>query len=121
MLLHLDIKEPGIDGDVAKVLEDVDVWDHVVHINDYNSSVIRCDARFKPLAYKGWLDEAGASDADRKRFLARPQQMIFVGGDPADAAKLLGRPAVEPVPLPTDIRTDWTPNGAAATRPANRP
>ena len=97
MLLHLDIKEPGIDGDIAKLLDEADVWDHVVHINDYNSTVIRRDPRFKPLAYKGWLEEVGETDAARQRFLAQPQKMIFVGGDPADAARLLGRPTVEPV------------------------
>ena len=120
MLLHLDIKEPGIDGDIAKLLDEADVWDHVVHINDYNSTVIRRDPRFKPLAYKGWLEEVGETDAARQRFLAQPQKMIFVGGDPADAARLLGRPTVEPVPPPNDIRTDWTPSGPA-TRPTSHP
>lgn len=112
MLLHLDIKEPGIEGDVVRMLEDADVWDHVIQINEYNSDVIRRDARFKPLGYKGWWEEAGASDADRRRFLARPQQMIFVGGDPAEAAKFLGRPALDPVPLPREVRIDSDAGGA---------
>ena len=121
MLLHLDIKEPGIDGDVAKLLDEGDVWDHVVHINDYNSDRLRGDPRFKPLGYKGWLEEAGDTDADRRAFLARPPKMIFVGGDPADAAKLLGRPAIEPVPLPGDIRSDGPASGPASEPQAGHP
>lgn len=116
MLLHLDIKEPGLEEQITRMLEEADLWEQVVHINDYNSSVLRRDPRFTPLDYKGWLEEAGASDTDRQRFLDRPQRMIFVGGDPADAAELLGRIAPERAPLPGDIRADWT-----ATRPATRP
>ena len=33
MLLHLDVKEPGLKGDIAKLLDAADVWDHVVAIN----------------------------------------------------------------------------------------
>lgn len=117
MLLHLDIKEPDIEASISKLLDQADVWDHVVRINDYNSEAIRRDPRYKPLGYKGWLEEAGEGDDARRRYLARPQEMIFVGGDPTDAAKLLGRPAVEPVPLPGNLRIDWTPTGPT-TQPA---
>lgn len=111
MLLHLDIKEPDLEAAILKALDQADVWDHVVRINDYNSQTLRGDPRYKPLGYKGWLEEAGDGDDARRQYLARPQKMIFVGGDPADAAKLLGRPTIEPVPLPTNVRINWTPTG----------
>lgn len=117
MLLHLDIKEQDIEAAVGKLLDQADLWDHVVRINDYNSEAIRRDPRYKPLGYKGWLEEAGEGDDARRRYLARPQKMIFVGSDPAEAAKLLGRPADDPVPLPGNIRIDWTPTGPT-TQPA---
>ena len=33
MLLHLDVKTEGLDDDVARMLDDADMWDHVVAVN----------------------------------------------------------------------------------------
>lgn len=44
-LLHLDIKEPGIEDGIAAMLDQADVWDHVVEVNDYNADRIRSDPR----------------------------------------------------------------------------
>lgn len=109
MLLHLDIKEPGLDAAVAAMLDVSDAWDHVVHINTYNSEMLRADPRLKLLAYKGWVHEAGQTDASQKAFLAKPAPMVFSGGDPAKALKLIGRESpLSPIPLPNGLRLTWT-------------
>ena len=104
MLLHLDIKEPGLDADIAALLDAADAWDHVVHINDYNSEALRKDKRLTLFFYKGWLHEAPEGDAARRQWLTKPGQMIMVGKDPAEAAKVLGRGPVEAVPMPEGLR-----------------
>ncbi len=112
MLLHLDIKEPGLDGDIAALLDASDTWDHVVHINDYNSEKLRADPRLKLFTYKGWDHEAGQTEAAQKAFLAKPAPMVFAGGDPAKALKLIGRAVTAPaVPLPDGLRIVWTKGG----------
>jgi hypothetical protein len=93
MLLHLDIKEPGLEKEIAMLLDEADVWQHVVHINAYHSEELRKDPRLKLLRYKGWLHEAGTSEAQQAAFLKRPEEMIFVKDDPGAAVKLVGRGA----------------------------
>lgn len=112
MLLHLDIKEPGLDGEIARLLDASDTWDHVVHINAYNSEKLRTDPRLKLLSYKGWDHEAGQSEASQKAFLAKPAAMVFGAGSPAKALKLIGREgAVQTVSLPEGLRVLWTKTG----------
>jgi Domain of Unknown Function (DUF1080)/Glycerophosphoryl diester phosphodiesterase family len=112
MLLHLDIKEPGLDADIAALLDASDTWDHVVHVNAYNSDKLRADSRLKLLQYKGWDHEAGGTEAAQKAFLARPAPMVFAGGSPAKALELIGRtPNGKPVPLPDSLRVSWTKDG----------
>ncbi len=102
MLLHLDVKEPGLEDDIARLLEEADAWEHVVSINTYNSSRLRQHPNFKPLAYKG----PGLGDQRRdmdpaavQAQLARPGQMIMVD-DPRVAAYILKRPARLVAPMP---------------------
>ena len=112
MLLHLDIKEPGLDGDIAALLTSSDTWDHIVHITSYHSEKLRTDPRLKLFAYKGWDHEAGQTDAALKNFLARPAPMVLAGGDPAKALKLIGRAVTAPaVLLPEGLRIAWTKDG----------
>jgi len=95
MLLHLDVKEPGLEDDIARQLEEADVWDHVVSINTYNTVRLRQHPKFKPLAYKGpgLSGERRDMDSDAvKAQLARPGQMIMVD-DPRVAARVLQRQA----------------------------
>lgn len=109
MLLHLDIKQPGLDDDIAGMLDEADLWDHVVFINDYNSQKLRGHLRFKPLSFKApglfeqrldWDPQAVTSA------LAKPGDMIIVD-DPRLAARELKRPPFEPVSLPDGLRTEW--------------
>lgn len=115
MLLHIDIKEPGLDDAISAMLDASDTWDHVVHINTYNSEKLRASPRLKLLSYKGWDHEAGQTDASQKVFLAKPAPMVFAGGDPTRALKLIGRVSspLKPIPLPDELRTPWTQNKPA--------
>jgi hypothetical protein len=61
MLLHLDVKEPGLEDDIARQLDNADAWDHVVSINTYNAARLRTHPKLKLLAYKG----PGLSEARR--------------------------------------------------------
>ncbi len=109
MMLHLDIKEPGLDDAISALLDASDTWDHVVHINHYNSEKLRTSPRLKLLSYKGWDYEAGQTDASKKAFLAKSAQMVFAGGDPTKALRLIGRaPSFSPIPLPSGLLLTWT-------------
>ena len=109
MLLHLDIKEPGLDAAIAEMLDASETWDHVVHINAYNSEELRASPQLRLLSYKGWDHEAGQTDASQTAFLAKPAPMVFAGGDPAKALKLIGRTSpFRPIPLPDGLRLPWT-------------
>ncbi len=93
MLLHLDIKEPGIDHHVATVLTESDVWEHVVSINEYNAAALLADPQYKPLRYKapGMFEDGSDRDIEAvRRALGRPGEMIIVD-DPRIAAEVLGR------------------------------
>jgi|GEM_PF-404369 len=119
MLLHLDIKESGLDDEISALLDASDTWDHIVRINDYNSEKLRTDPRLKLLDYKGWDHEAGQTEAAQKAFLAKLATMVFAGGSPAKALTLIGREApVKPVPLPDGLRVQWTKDGPVAASSA---
>jgi hypothetical protein len=112
MLLHLDIKEPGLDDDIKALLDAADVWDHVVSINDYNSEKLRTDPRLKLLAYKGWFPQPGSPTASVpiEQLLARPGRMVIMDDDPAPAAAALKRaPPASRVPVPRELREKWRP------------
>lgn len=110
MLLHLDIKEAGCQEQMIAMFDEADVWDHIVHINPYNSDKILQHPSLELYQYKGWLEEAGdvSKPEVAKRFLDRPGQMIFCKRDPRTAVKLLGRSVpAQPVPLPKNLRIPW--------------
>ncbi len=105
MLIHLDIKEPDLQADIARLLEAADVWDHVVHINDYNSDELRAQPRFRPLAYAGWVPN-DASPAEIRRFCeqAHRQGLMVFCDDPGPAVRALDRDRPAAVPLPAAVR-----------------
>ena len=104
MLLHLDIKEPGLEQDIARLLDAADAWDQVVAVNEYNAAELRKNPKLKLLTYKvSGLDE-GRLDMDPdqvKGALAKPGNMIMVD-DPRVAARQLKRKP-QPVPLPEHV------------------
>lgn len=102
MLLHLDIKEPGLEDDIARLLDDADAWDHVVAVNTYNAARLLKHPKLKLLAYKGSGLYEQRRDMDLEAVqaqLARPGQMIMVD-DPRVAARVLRREPYLPVSLP---------------------
>src|SRR5262245_10070824 len=103
-LLHLDIKEPGLDKAIAALLDRLDMWDHVAFCNDDNAGVLRGHPKLKLLSYKapGLFD--GRLDVDATAIAAalkKPGNGLIVD-DPRGAVAALGRRlgpvSKEPVP-----------------------
>jgi len=106
MLLHLDVKEPGLEDDIARLLDSADMWDDIVEINAENATALRESPKARRLAYKafGWQEGRMDMNPDRvKDGLATPGNMIMVD-DPRAAARELKREVLR-VPLPDDLRT----------------
>ena len=120
MLLHLDIKRPGLDGQIAALLDAAGVWDHVVAVNRDTAPGLARDPRVRLLAYKGPGLYEGRHDLDPtavRAQLQRPGQLVMVD-DPRVAAQVLGREPVAHVPLPTGLRAEWP---ARFSRPRPQP
>jgi hypothetical protein len=109
-LLHLDVKEPGLQDDIERMLDQADVWDHIVYVNAGNAERLRAHSKVRLLHYKGSFPQGKhARDPDAIRdFLGKPGNMIFCE-DPRDAARALNRQPVPPVPLPEGLRVPWSP------------
>lgn len=98
MLLHLDLKAPDLEEEVAAWLTDAGLWDHVVSINANHAAGLRSDARYRPLRYKVPGLYAGRLDMDLETVraaLREPGDMILVD-DPRVAAVALDRPSHQP-------------------------
>lgn len=111
MLLHLDVKEPGLEEDITKLLDAADVWDHVVAINESNAASLRKNPEVHLLAYKAFGWQEGRMDMNPEKVvdgLAKPGHMIMVD-DPRVAARELGRKTLH-VPLPDNLRASWRPD-----------
>lgn len=110
MLLHLDVKEPGLQDEIERLFNEADIWDHVVEVNAGNAEWLRGHPRVKLLRYKGWLPQGGEKPdwpAIRK-FLEQPGDMVFCKEDPALAVEALERKAPEAVPLPEHLWRRWS-------------
>lgn len=90
--LHLDVKEPNLEGAIAESLSARGLWNRVVSINSYNAELLRADPRFRELDYKGPLyhnrEEYFAEQV--RAMLQQPGKMVIVD-DPRYVAALLGR------------------------------
>jgi glycerophosphoryl diester phosphodiesterase len=113
MLLHLDIKEPGLEEDIAALLTQADAWDHVVSVNAYNATNLLRNPKLKLLAYKAGLFEArrDVDPAAVRAALPGAGEMIIVD-DPRVASRALGRPAHQPVPLSKSLCVEHGPETA---------
>jgi hypothetical protein len=54
-LIHLDIKEKGLDKPIAELLTQMDMWDHVAYCNSETGGIILRDPRLKLRRYKAGL------------------------------------------------------------------
>ena len=124
----LKAKYNYIQNDLANMLEKMDMWDHVVVVNKYNSDRLRPpddSSRRDPNApynkvklksYKGWAPSPDGSDekkveAIRKWMPTEPGgQMVFCRY-PRLSARAMGKKAVKATPLPKNLRAWWGPNG----------
>jgi hypothetical protein len=115
MLLHLDVKEPGLEEAIARLLDAADMWDHVVAINESNAAALRENPRARLLAYKAFGWQEGRMDMSPEKVrdgLAKPGNMIMVD-DPRVAARELKRKVVR-VPVPDGLRAPWLADRTAA-------
>ncbi len=113
MLLHLDVKEAGLQDEIMAMLDEADVWEHIVEVNVGNAEKIRSHSKVKLLPYKGWWPAGkDAEDPDMARStLAKPGVMIICE-EPGAAVKMLKKPVPPaPVPLPGSLRVLWKPEG----------
>jgi len=114
MLLHLDVKEPELDGQIGVMLDGADMWDHVTAVNSTTAPTLAKDPRVKPLRFKGPGIYADRKDVDPEAVraqLAQPGQAIMVD-DPRIAARELKRKPLDRVPLPAGLRKSWEPSFA---------
>lgn len=109
--LHLDIKEPDLEQDIARELDQRHLWSDVVFINRNNGERLREHSEYQERPYKGPLYHAREDWSPQaiRTMLHRPGEMVIVD-DPRLTARLLGRelepriaPAAAPVVRP---RTD---------------
>ena len=115
-LIHLDIKEPGLDKAIAKLLDELDMWEHVAFCNDANAGVLRGHPKLSLLRYKGPGLFDGRLDVDKDAIeaaLKKPGEGLMVD-DPRGAIVALVRrlgtvskQAVAPLatPPPKAVRT----------------
>jgi hypothetical protein len=116
MLLHLDVKEPGLDAALAEGLQAAGAWEHVVAVNTANATALARDPRVSLLRYKGPGLYAGRKDLDPEAVraqLALPGEMIMVD-DARVPAHVLGRKSRVPSAVPGDLRV-------AVSAPASLP
>jgi hypothetical protein len=108
MLLHLDVKEPGVDEQVAQMLDAADAWDHVVAINTATTPNLQANPKLKLLRYKmGLYEDRADFDPEKvKAALAKPGQCLILE-DPRLAARQLNRIPYQPVPLSSDLFAKW--------------
>lgn len=106
MLLHLDLKEPGLEAEVERLLESADAWDQVVAVNGENAPALSRDPRLKLLQYKAPGLYAGRLDLDPaavETALQQTGQMILVD-DPRVATRVLRRAPFRPEPYTKTYR-----------------
>ncbi len=84
ILIHLDIKEPGIQDPLKRMFDAADIWDHVVHINRGHADKLQQWSQVHRETYKGWVEDLGSSPegAIVRKFFARPGRLIFCKQDP---------------------------------------
>lgn len=116
MLLHLDVKEPGLDEPLRAALDAADMWDHVAAVNASTAPTLAKDPRIRPLRFRGPGLFEGRRDLDPdsvRKQLSQPGNAVMVD-DPRLVVRELKRPAYRPVPLPSGLTRGWAPANAPA-------
>jgi hypothetical protein len=119
MLLHLDVKETGLDADLAEMITEADAWDHIIAVNSTTAPELAKDSRWKPIRYKGpglfdkRLDMDPAAVGAQ---LAQAGDAIMVD-DPRVAVRQSKRTAYRCVPVPQTLEDSWFHTEATRTLP----
>jgi hypothetical protein len=92
-LLHLDIKESGLDTAIAELIDRMDMWDHIAYCNSETAPAIIRHPKLRLSNYKaGLYEDRGEADpiaiAD---VLQRPGNGVILE-DPRGVLVALGRP-----------------------------
>jgi glycerophosphoryl diester phosphodiesterase len=106
MLLHLDLKDRGIEDEVMRLLDAADAWDQVVWVSEANAGRLRADVRYRPLRYKDVGLCTGRLDLDPESVrvaLGKAGEMVLVD-DPRVAAVVLRRAVREVLPYTVTFR-----------------
>lgn len=121
VLLHLDVKEPGLDDDLARWLEAADCWDHVVAVNADTAPQLARDPRIRGLRYKvaGLYADRQDMDPEAVRAALREPGELLMVDDPRVAAWILQRPNYRPVPLLRTFRISARPAESRASTQAS--
>ena len=109
MLLHLNVMEPGLDEEVARLLDAADAWDHLVAVNAVSGPWLSQHPQFSSLSYRSDMSGESRRDVDPdsvQAALALPGSMILVD-DPRVAVWALHREAYRPGPLLTSIHVSF--------------
>lgn len=118
-LIHLDIKIPGVDGEILALVKRMELAENIVTVNPYNSDALRADPAIAPMPSLGSLihgknnynGDAVLSLADGKR----PGTLLV--DDPRAAGTLFERPTQtrkrlrvrqDPPSCPHDLDTLWS-------------
>jgi glycerophosphoryl diester phosphodiesterase len=101
-LMHLDVKRPGLEPAIARLLDRMEIWDHVMAVNEENAPALLKDQRCRAMRYRGSLY------ADRKEvFPEAIAEVLKAAGeavivdDPRGvlhaSGRKIGRPSRQPV------------------------
>jgi glycerophosphoryl diester phosphodiesterase len=133
ILIHLDVKQSGIQDDIIAMIEKADMWDHFVEVNGGNADKIRPDTwnegkpgphnkvRLIPYAQNVPLWDGPIEDVRkaiqeyiRKKEAESDRNYMFFGGHDHQErlARIVGnKPVEKPAPLPESLRAWWGPDG----------
>lgn len=111
MLLHFDVKEAGIENILIAMLDEYDMWDHMVMVTPSpDSDRLRFHPNARLLTYKQNCSDWNNPSAV-EQVLAGPGEMIFTQYDPTPVVSALQRVPPGDMPLAPGLRAWWWPDG----------
>ena len=106
-LMHLDVKRPGLEPALAKLLDRMDLWDHVMAVNEENAPALLKDKRCHAMQYRGSLyaDRREVFPESIAEVFKAPGEAVIVD-DPRGVLHALGRKIGRPSrqPLASRVR-----------------
>jgi HEAT repeat protein len=106
LLVHLDIKVPGLDAEMLDEFRKADMLDHVAGFSDYNSEAFK-KANITGLSWKGALMGHDTDPREAAAVLKHPGNGLMMD-DARATLTALGKPPVRITPQP------WAPLGEAS-------